>query len=61
LKVPKAGAEANSTLDLDDPAAKDDILSLNQIHLPVGKEALTAGRSPARSSAAPRTTACAAI
>jgi cytochrome c oxidase subunit 2 len=42
LKVPKVGAEANSTLelDLDDPAAKDDILSLNQIHLPVGKEAL---------------------
>jgi len=42
LKVPKAGAEANSTLELDpdDPAGKDDILSLNQIHLPVGKPIL---------------------
>src|SRR5882724_10175195 len=42
LKVPQVGAEANSTLELDlgDPAAKDDILALNQIHLPVNKPIL---------------------
>jgi cytochrome c oxidase subunit 2 len=42
LKVPKPGENVagKNPVDPDDPAGKDDIWSLNQLHLPVGRQAL---------------------